>query len=117
MLDPRIRDAEMAPSIRGIKIGKSRIPLKLVPSGSGKFTTTVESKGSSSKTVKEKHKEPDWQKFVSMGSHSDEHTSTSSLFEQQGVMRHQEVTVQVERKTRPTTERSVDISVEHRDGR
>jgi hypothetical protein len=68
-------------------------PLKLVPSGSGKFTATIVSDSSK----KERNKvHQDWDKFVSMGSKTDDHTSTSSLFEHQGVMMHQEVTVRVE---------------------
>ena len=55
--------------------------------------------GASARGSKQKQKpkvQHEWDKFVAMGSHQDEHTSTSSLFERQGVMKHQEVTVEVE---------------------
>ncbi|KAF1850577.1 uncharacterized protein K460DRAFT_273747 [Cucurbitaria berberidis CBS 394.84] len=75
---------------------------KLVPSGSGKFTVTVTSKGS--KDRKKAKAQSDWQELVTMGSREDEHTSTSSLFDRNdhgGVMMQQEVRVSVEERDAP----------------
>jgi len=73
--------------------------LKLVPSGSARFTTTVTSKGSKDR---KKGKMPaDWQGLVTLGGKEDEHTSTSSLFdrnERDGVMLEREVHVVVENR-------------------
>ncbi|PSN70882.1 hypothetical protein BS50DRAFT_269101 [Corynespora cassiicola Philippines] len=100
MLYPQIDDTEIVLSAMGPSKGGSHgdEPLKLVPSSSGQFTTTVES-GSGKGKQKEKSKtQQDWQKFVSIGSKRDEHTSTSSLFDNaDGVVRQQEVTVEIGR--------------------
>lgn len=68
-----------------------------MPSGSGKFTVTVSSKGAKEKKKSRPHS--DWQGLVTMGTKEDEHTSTSSLFDRDdhgGVMMQQEVRVSVE---------------------
>lgn len=97
MNNPRIHEIELPLSIRVRSEGES---LKLVPSSSAKFTTTVMS-GNSGKTEKSKAQQ-DWQKFISMGSKQDDQTSTSSLFEHHGgVMLQQEVTVKVEDSNHP----------------
>ncbi|KAF2635494.1 hypothetical protein P280DRAFT_536125 [Massarina eburnea CBS 473.64] len=95
--NPRITETEIALSSRigTVSSSNGEQPLKLVPSNSTKFTTTVES-GSVQKEKDKQKIHQEWQKFVSMGSSQDEHTSTSSLFDRQGVMLHQEVTVKVE---------------------
>ena len=78
---------------------------KLVPSGSGKFTVTVTSKGT--KERKKGRPQADWQGLVTMGTKEDEHTSTSSLFDREdhgGVMMQQEVRVSVEESDAPRKE-------------
>ncbi|KAF2472764.1 uncharacterized protein BDR25DRAFT_365918 [Lindgomyces ingoldianus] len=98
----RVHDGELATSIPLKFRGGSQSggeTLKLTPSNSGKFTATVVSGKSNKKEKGRAHQE--WHKFVSMGSTQDEHTSTSSLFENpRGVMLQQEVTVQVENSDR-----------------
>lgn len=74
--------------------------LKLVPSGSGKFTTTVTSKGSNDKRKGRAVSEE--RRVTTNRSRQDEHTSTSSLIDrdeyegQEGVMLEREVHVVVE---------------------
>lgn len=73
--------------------------LKLVPSSTGRFTTTVTSKGSKDKDKKKGKTPGDWQAMVTLGSTEDEHTSTSSLVDradQDGVMLEREFEVVVE---------------------
>lgn len=105
---PVIHDTEIALSTRRGSVSGSRAgnELKLIPSNSTKFTTTVIS-GRSKKKEKGKAQQ-EWQKFVSMGSKQDEHTSTSSLFDRHedvicsnGVVRQQEVTVKIEDSDNP----------------
>jgi hypothetical protein len=100
-LRPRITEAEIALSTRAMGGSASGTEsLKLVPSTTARTTTTVMSGGS--KKPKDKAKiQYEWEKFMSMGTTQDEHTSTSSLFEHQGVMMQQEVTVQVEEHGKP----------------
>lgn len=97
-LRPLVTEAEIALSARattGTGTSVSGEPLKLVPSSTAKVTTTVRSDGSQRQKQKQKAQH-EWERFVTMGSQQDEHTSTSSLFEHQGVMKHQEVTVEIE---------------------
>lgn len=98
--ETELAQSHKAPSGSGSRTGSE--PLKLIPSNSGHFTTTVMS-GKSGKKDKNKIKGPqEWQKFVSMGSKQDDHTSTSSLFDHQGgVMMQHEVTVKVEDSDSP----------------
>jgi hypothetical protein len=97
MVIPTIHETEIALSTRHDSRAQSRTgnaPLKLIPSNSTKYTTTIMSGRSNKKEKGKAH--PEWQKFVSMGSKQDEHTSTSSLFDHEGVLRQQEVTVKIE---------------------
>lgn len=98
---PQIQPTEISLSRRTFNRQNPEIiaPI-LVPSGSGKFTVTVTSKGS--KERKKSRHQSDWQGLVSMGTKEDEHTSTSSLFEHDdhgGVMMQQEVRVSVEERS------------------
>jgi hypothetical protein len=103
LMRPTIQETELAQSTRAGSASASRTgnePLKLIPSNSTKFTTTVWGKQNNKNKA-----HADWYKFMSMGSKEDEHTSTSSLFDKDddadmihnGVMRHQEVTVKISR--------------------
>lgn len=102
-MDPRIRENELVQTSSNTRSSRSREPLKLVPTGASKFTTTVVSESTTNtKMTKSKAKgQQDWQKFISMGSQADDDTSTSSLVDQQGVTLQREVTVQVEGGTSP----------------
>ena len=103
ILYPRIQASELSTARRTVSRQASRDnALKLVPSGSGRFTVTVTSKG-----LKEKRKgrvPPDWQGLVTQGSKEDEHTSTSSLFDRSdrdGVRLEREFQVVVEDSNTP----------------
>ncbi|PVH92082.1 hypothetical protein DM02DRAFT_663293 [Periconia macrospinosa] len=101
MLDARITATELA-NRTDIASHTDGISLNLLPSNSTKFTTPVGSDGSSKK---KRPKQSEWDKFISMGSKQDEHTSTSSLLDQSGVILQQEVTVRVgERDRDPATD-------------
>ncbi|KAH7084428.1 hypothetical protein FB567DRAFT_604277 [Paraphoma chrysanthemicola] len=98
ILYPQIQASELSATRRTASHQASGDhPIKLVPSGSGRVTTTVTSKGSKEK--KKSKMPPDWQGMVTLGSKEDEHTSTSSLFdrnEREGVMLEREFEVVVE---------------------
>ncbi|KAF2731538.1 hypothetical protein EJ04DRAFT_579083 [Polyplosphaeria fusca] len=92
MLDCRITEHELALSTDDAADSHhSGGSLKLVPLDSTRFTTTVRSNGGKKKS---RPKQTDWDRLVSMGSGQDDHTSTSSLFDRQVVMK--EITVHVE---------------------
>ncbi|KAF1997788.1 hypothetical protein P154DRAFT_440388 [Amniculicola lignicola CBS 123094] len=101
-----LTEAELTRAKSGAPGSRTQEPLKLIPSNTGRFTTTI---GSDRSRKKDKHKnkaQNEWEKFVSMGSKHDEHTSTSSLFDYNGgVMLQQEVTVKVEDSDRYPDER------------
>lgn len=98
MLHPRITETEIALSTRDGTINSSRgdEPLKLVPS-STKFTATIMSDSEKRRrgSKSERKIQQEWQKFMAMGSNNDEHTSVSSLVEDQDTIK-QEVTIHVE---------------------
>jgi hypothetical protein len=98
ILYPQIQASELSATRRtNSRQASGDHALKLVPSGSGKFTTTVTSKGS--KERKKSKVPPDWHGLVTLGSTEDEHTSTSSLFDRndrEGVMLEREFQVVVE---------------------
>ncbi|KAF2265887.1 hypothetical protein CC78DRAFT_615447 [Lojkania enalia] len=80
---------------RSKRLSKDGIPLKLVPSNTPKFTTTIRSGGHQSQKKVKGRAKSDWDTLVSK---QDDHASTSSLFEHQGgVILQQEVTVRVEK--------------------
>ncbi|OAL02850.1 hypothetical protein IQ06DRAFT_345836 [Phaeosphaeriaceae sp. SRC1lsM3a] len=98
ILYPEIQASELTTTRKsGSRHTLSDNVLKLVPSGSGKFTTTVTSKGSSDKRKGRAVSED--RRVVTHSSKQDEHTSTSSLIdrdEYEGVMLEREVHVVVE---------------------
>ncbi|KAF2678738.1 hypothetical protein K458DRAFT_276780, partial [Lentithecium fluviatile CBS 122367] len=96
-LRPRITETEIALSTLGAdgSSGTGVESLKLVPGSIAKITTTVMATGDRRKKERLQPQQ-EWEKFTTMGTLQDEHTSTSSLFEHRGVMMQQEVTVQVE---------------------
>ncbi|KAF1954362.1 hypothetical protein CC80DRAFT_567572 [Byssothecium circinans] len=97
LINPRITENEIALSNHvGTGASSSRDQtLRLVPTNSTKFTTTVVSENAQRQKDKATSQQ-EWQKFMSMGGTQDEHTSTSSLCEHEGVMLYKEVTVRVE---------------------
>lgn len=98
MLYPEIQASELTTTRKsGSRHTLSDNVLKLVPSGSGKFTTTITSKGSNNKLKGRAISEE--RRVVTQGTKQAEHTSTSSLIdpdEYEGVMLEREVHVVVE---------------------
>jgi hypothetical protein len=93
---PCIQATELSQSCRSLsRQNKRNSEPKLVPSGTGKFTVTVSSKGNRVKKKPKVH--PDWQELT-IGTSTDEHTSTSSLFDrdERDVMMQWEVSVSIE---------------------
>lgn len=108
MLYPEIQASELTTTRKsGSRHTLSDNVLKLVPSGSGKFTTTITSKGSSNKLKGRAVSEE--RRAATHGSKSQEHTSTSSLIdpdEYAGVMLEREVHVVVEDRDAQSINRS-----------
>lgn len=96
---PQIQESEQSTADKSNSDPSSRgLELKLVPSDTiGQVTVTVTSGGR-----KENEKvSPDWQGMMTVGSKEDEHTSTSSLFDdtdREGVMLEREFEMVVEKK-------------------
>lgn len=95
---PQIQESELSMGTKTASDQASRgLELRLVPSDTGKVTVTVTSGG------RKKSKMPsDWQGMMTVGSKEDEHTSTSSLFDEtdreyrEGVMLEHEFEMVVE---------------------
>lgn len=98
---PQIQETELTRTDNSQTPGTGGLELRLVPSGSGKVTVTVTSGGKKERRPPERRPPPDWQAMMTIGSKEDEHTSTSSLFDEtdrEGVMLEREFRMVVENK-------------------